>query len=246
MRSFLRSIMGSSPHMRGTRYDHMTFDSPDGIIPAHAGNTSRQENHDQWKRDHPRTCGEHWTAEQARFWLWESSPHMRGTLDGDAAAIGSPGIIPAHAGNTPRGAGRCCRAGDHPRTCGERVAFSPFAVCSTGSSPHMRGTPIPLSVLLFPSGIIPAHAGNTRHCSPEQGLSRDHPRTCGEHEGAFYASVMEKGSSPHMRGTHVRSADADAHHGIIPAHAGNTPRIVVVGADIGDHPRTCGEHTFRT
>ena len=45
-----------------------------------------------------------------------------------------------------------------------------------------------------------------------------------------------------MRGTLVDTGATIAWNGIIPAHAGNTLRVGVVNAHLGDHPRACGEH----
>ena len=55
--------------------------------------------------------------------------------------------------------------------------------------------------------------------------------------------IPKLGSSPRMRGTHVRVLHADAGQGIIPAYAGNTCRPAMVGGHPRDHPRVCGEHT---
>ena len=74
---------GSSPRMRGTRFDGELWCRRHGIIPAHAGNTSSIISISSSSRDHPRACGEH---------------HRR--LSGGFLFSG---IIPAHAGNTLAG-----------------------------------------------------------------------------------------------------------------------------------------------
>ena len=93
-------IMGSSPHMRGTRAEQADKAIGDGIIPAHAGNTPRRRLDNRLTQDHPRTCGEHKHTVKKFACKKGSSPHMRGTLaDCDDPAY-LHGIIPAHAGNT--------------------------------------------------------------------------------------------------------------------------------------------------
>ena len=52
-------VVGSSPRMRGTPIHHLSCRNVIGIIPAHAGNTSRQFSRGFFNRDHPRACGEH-------------------------------------------------------------------------------------------------------------------------------------------------------------------------------------------
>ena len=91
-----------------------------------------------------------------------------------------------------------------------------------GSSPRMRGTPRRRLLLAAESGIIPAHAGNTRIPARRRMEDRDHPRACGEHTTKTLPLGHYTGSSPRMRGTpdlHVAVRRVD---GIIPAHAGNT------------------------
>ncbi len=51
--------MGSSPRMRGTLGGCASDDRLRGIIPAHAGNTSKGRESPAAPGDHPRACGEH-------------------------------------------------------------------------------------------------------------------------------------------------------------------------------------------
>ena len=154
--------------MRGTQWLRMSRLLRFRIIPAHAGNTSEAGKRGAARRDHPRTCGEH--LKNMIFGLRRagSSPHMRGTRVSCDTCAGAIGIIPAHAGNTHPSSVSLTGNRDHPRTCGEhriRCCIFPF---SSGSSPHMRGTPQAEGQLALQRGIIPAHAGNTRnpprHC----------------------------------------------------------------------------------
>ena len=50
---------GSSPRMRGSHFIRQRSDFPVGIIPAHAGLTSRRSRKIGFARDHPRACGAH-------------------------------------------------------------------------------------------------------------------------------------------------------------------------------------------
>ena len=50
---------GSSPRMRGTLVQELSFDVPAGIIPAYAGNTDEGSCPRHPAPDHPRVCGEH-------------------------------------------------------------------------------------------------------------------------------------------------------------------------------------------
>ena len=147
--------------MRGTlrkgRHQRLQF----GIIPAYAGNTKRHGKTTLRPWDHPRVCGEHPRRMGVRHVRGGSSPRMRGTLALRPAARGVGGIIPAYAGNTIHR--RICKhhGRDHPRVCGEHLPDRPVMTKRAGSSPRMRGTLAFLSLGEYPTGIIPAYAGNT-------------------------------------------------------------------------------------
>ena len=153
--------------MRGTPMRRRWRTPPTRIIPAHAGNTR------QSATSHKCSCG--------------SSPRMRGTLSGVIQALVPVRIIPAHAGNTLHASMRFARIWDHPRACGEHMAFCLISVMRMGSSPRMRGTPDGIRVWNCGLGIIPAHAGNTITYTSFGILLGDHPRACGEH------SVLTRG-----------------------------------------------------
>ena len=106
----------------------------------------------------------------------------------------------------------------------------------------MRGTPPLMKNQRFEVRIIPAHAGNTRWIGNHRIIRRDHPRACGEHRFWTRNTLISCGSSPRMRGTRNRHEEPERHHGIIPAHAGNTHIIRRNNRLSGDHPRACGEH----
>ena len=192
---------GSSPRMRGTPFPHLRFVVPVGIIPAHAGNTSRPCMMPSLVQDHPRACGEHPYHALACSLRRGSSPRMRGTR-GHVRSNGEVGgIIPAHAGNTQSGHARGRSDGDHPRACGEHEHMTNEANGFRGSSPRMRGTLFRNRDDAIRHGIIPAHAGNTTFVALSAPTGRDHPRACGEHALAMTAFWALSGSSPRMRGT---------------------------------------------
>ena len=106
----------------------------------------------------------------------------------------------------------------------------------------MRGTRCRDSGAIRILWIIPADAGNTGHDHAGPDIRQDHPRGCGEHGVALHQIVVTLGSSPRMRGTQKKFADAKHEVGIIPADAGNTSICTCVPRTARDHPRGCGEH----
>ncbi len=212
--------------MRGTRAVCDGESCRIRIIPAYAGNTGLVHVRHSGNGDHPRVCGEHCGVCGAYFSCLGSSPRMRGTPGVDGQWRVAPGIIPAYAGNTPTFPWSTTAARDHPRVCGEHIAFVPAITVVVGSSPRMRGTLHDWPIQVVVEGIIPAYAGNTRLSSKN--------------------NAQPYGSSPRMRGTLVAVLFSFVQLGIIPAYAGNTAQGKLSHADVWDHPRVCGEHAQET
>lgn len=93
-------------------------------------------------------------------------------------------------------------AWDHPRVCGEHFLRCFRRIRSWGSSPRMRGAPMPHQ--------------------PAVPCPTDHPRVCGEHRSKTLDVMIEMGSSPRMRGARSTCENPYSLCGIIPAYAGST------------------------
>ena len=172
---------GSSPRVRGTRFQTKSAPLPAGIIPACAGNTFGFVRAAPPPWDHPRVCGEHKETSNGFAVIAGSSPRVRGTqlrVVEDAPCLG---IIPACAGNTSYDKNAGDATGDHPRVCGEHGIPTDADDFGKGSSPRVRGTLLAVPVEVLARGIIPACAGNTRIPARRRMEDRDHPRVCGEH-----------------------------------------------------------------
>ena len=229
--------------MRGTHENLDAFMDRLRIIPADAGNTLRRESVPHSSMDHPRGCGEHAATLVQRMGRQGSSPRMRGTLLCVRSAGLRSGIIPADAGNTGPAMPRCTVGRDHPRGCGEHKRRNSLKEKVSGSSPRMRGTPLPSFRRCNHRRIIPADAGNTAPEMRVKWVPKDHPRGCGEHLPCMSTStVVSAGSSPRMRGTRIGIIQDLQIVGIIPADAGNTIFKCRLAGLSQDHPRGCGEH----
>ena len=125
---------------------------------------------------------------------------------------------------------------------GEHAAELMSTTLKQGSSPHARGTLRCRHRAAAALGIIPACAGNTEVAGVVQFGGGDHPRMRGEHFGSGCWMPSGSGSSPHARGTHIRSCYPLFDAGIIPACAGNTRPANTRTARPWDHPRMRGEH----
>ena len=75
-----------------------------------------------------------------------------------------------------------------------------------------------------------------------KGISRDHPRIRGEHDGDVDAAVVAFGSSPHTRGALSQEIGQVDARRIIPAYAGSTIHWSPLRWRQWDHPRIRGEH----
>ena len=219
------SYLGSSPRMRGAPYSSTDGVGHHGIIPADAGSTEKLSYLNSVDEDHPRGCGEHSLTTIQKCTVCGSSPRMRGARVDYQTDLLPLRIIPADAGSTD-----CfCRESDQP----------------AGSSPRMRGArPLPL-FWIFASGIIPADAGSTPTSHRSARRMRDHPRGCGEHTPSCQPEASREGSSPRMRGALRSDLSSSTRQRIIPADAGSTTvskRLMIMRKD---HPRGCGEHSWR-
>ena len=167
---------------------------------------------------------------------------MRGALIGYRRHGILQRIIPADAGSTKMAIDYTQTPKDHPRGCGEHRLIDHVKIYETGSSPRMRGALQPGDTLSQIARIIPADAGST--CSGVHFLARvwDHPRGCGEHRPDSCRTGRNEGSSPRMRGAHIRSKNFNIPGGIIPADAGSTHASNSKSPALTDHPRGCGEH----
>ena len=94
--------LGSPPHTRGTRPDHVRAQPAHGITPAHAGNTFFLKLFLKIRKNHPRTRGEHTPTTIAAPLAIGSPPHTRGTPKASVSSALFGRITPAHAGNTCR------------------------------------------------------------------------------------------------------------------------------------------------
>ena len=109
--------------MRGIHDGLVSDVAPQGITPAHAGNTTTWKICKPSSGDHPRACGEYGSDHQFGAALLGSPPRMRGILYDFLNHITDPGITPAHAGNTDPASSRHETTQDHPRACGEYALF---------------------------------------------------------------------------------------------------------------------------
>ena len=232
--------------MRGIRRDFVLYAGSFGIIPAHAGNTAKNDPPERDQEDHPRSCGEY-VAEMFGYSSEEgSSPLMRGIHEKTTKKVNKKRIIPAHAGNTIQELSTFFRLRDHPRSCGEYSLAVSLSSRSLGSSPLMRGIRDMAHIFTSKARIIPAHAGNTYIVVFLELRCEDHPRSCGEYYLFRNLLLLSAGSSPLMRGIPFRRLPIDRRLRIIPAHAGNTQRFRFCFRHSKDHPRSCGEYFLLT
>ena len=214
------------------------------IIPAHAGQTFAADSFREIAPDHPRACGANRCQPEAVGHRHGSSPRMRGKRHVVSFQYFVCRIIPAHAGQTIRRTATPEKSTDHPRACGANITRHAGMNLTNGSSPRMRGKLILDVESPTEIRIIPAHAGQT---SPPEDLfkhDKDHPRACGANRCCPPSCAPSAGSSPRMRGKRPLGLQGDAHHRIIPAHAGQTAAAIIFFMVNPDHPRACGANSL--
>ena len=159
----------------------------------------------QW--DHPRSRGEYVAPVPFFCQVCGSSPLSRGIL-----ALALQPIVGYK---------------DHPRSRGEYFIPEPISFAESGSSPLSRGIQCCAVDPEGVEGIIPALAGNTSTARRLRRARADHPRSRGEYRYSGTGTLFTWGSSPLSRGIPHRNSGVVGPCRIIPALAGNTPRIMV-------------------
>ena len=86
--------------MRGKVILWDSFAAVSGITPAYAGKSSTSIRFGQYKKDHPRVCGEKQWLCRFLLRLLGSPPRMRGKAAGDDDRFFKFGITPAYAGKS--------------------------------------------------------------------------------------------------------------------------------------------------
>ena len=176
------------------------------------------------------------------------------------------GIIPAYAGNTPRGQqGRVVGSGSSPHTRGTPTC-PVWCHVRRRDHPRIRGEHRARSAgARTTRGIIPAYAGNTVRDAGHRGairgssphtrgtlpprslccpLPRDHPRIRGEHRDVMRILPLSVGIIPAYAGnTGAWRSPAEFVLGSSP-HTRGTPSWAITSLPITwDHPRIRGEHS---
>ena len=193
-----------------------------GLIPAHAGKTTRKARRRRLDRAHPRSRGENLRARRPGARDPGSSPLTRGKRLSSLSLWGPLGLIPAHAGKTHTYWHRVGPRSAHPRSRGENSPAIPSLFRRSGSSPLTRGKPRRGDKLADAGRLIPAHAGKTKLESFYRSERPAHPRSRGENSGSPFPARCAWGSSPLTRGKHPPEIPPVARARLIPAHAGKT------------------------
>ena len=234
---------GSSPLAQGKLRDQAQPEQSDGLIPAHAGKTTFDASRCSRIRAHPHSRGENAEgairAEESKG----SSPLTRGKPSRAVSTGGIRGLIPTHAGKTPRHAATAPCAWAHPHSRGENWISGAQLRGSEGSSPLTRGKRRDLPVRLAEDGLIPTHAGKTVRRSRARRPCRAHPHSHGENDIIIDGTLDNVGSSPLTRGKLLTPGRAAMGHGLIPTHAGKTHWESPPGHPRRAHPHSRGENT---
>ena len=132
-------IMGSSPLTRGKRQMERRHEGMAGLIPAHAGKTTRCTLSGAACAAHPRSRGENHVLAVESAQEFGSSPLTRGKPTTSGTPMVSARLIPAHAGKTDRPVNCMSVTPAHPRSRGENCVGGAHVNASRGSSPLTRG-----------------------------------------------------------------------------------------------------------
>ena len=215
-----------------------------GLIPAHAGKTTRPTPSQSKPGAHPHSRRENVIDDGEARTGGGSSPLTRGKQSRQPSVRAIRGLIPAHAGKTSAITTILETLGAHPRSRGENIYVDWQTLHSAGSSPLTRGKRRDNLDSDREDGLIPTHAGKTPACPSPFYRRWAHPRSRGENTAIPRRCVSRRGSSPLTRGKRHVVPPRRIHQGLIPAHAGKTSASPYGTARKWAHPRSYGENGF--
>ena len=217
-------MLGSSPLTRGKPLREIAGRTRHGLIPAHAGKTTRPTQPPSRPEAHPRSRGENGVV-SSPFAVFEgSSPLTRGKRPQTDDWCNTSRLIPAHAGKTKKSDHTDPGPSAHPRSRGENDDEAREEGVCAGSSPLTRGKLPRLATKRKAERLIPAHAGKTKVRGSVFHVGAAHPRSRGENRLVYWPTRTVMGSSPLTRGKRYRGCRRFRVWRLIPAHAGKTAR----------------------
>ena len=159
-------MRGSSPLTRGKHVQFCASIVSLRLIPAHAGKTCQSRLRRVGSTAHPCSRGENACGEAVTAVSVGSSPLTRGKPASPRSSRKKNGLIPTHAGKTPRRGQGHLQGAAHPRSREENMRTSIFMCSAGGSSPLTRGKHVDIETYSTTDRLIPAHAGKTRPSRP--------------------------------------------------------------------------------
>ena len=231
---------GPSPLARGNLAHLTSTATRSGAIPARAGQPGNSTCTNHCLRGHPRSRGATADWRQSKPHAQGPSPLARGNRPRQRQRTRAAGAIPARAGQ-PRTRRNCAkRSRGHPRSRGATPNATWVATLPMGPSPLARGNrPAPFRQG-FPSGAIPARAGQPHRSYEVIALARGHPRSRGATGMRSLDFDRDQGPSPLARGNLYVVGHALEHLGAIPARAGQPTLRSMQAVRAWGHPRSRG------
>ena len=205
-------------------------------------------------------CGGTVQPGQARYRGKGLSPRVRGNRGHNRLDAGSPGSIPACAGEPRNGNGPARLPAVYPRVCGGTISKQCCSGGIGGLSPRVRGNQLHPASLRSRSGLsprvrgnrtrppgfnrslrsIPACAGEPTRKAIRPAAWAVYPRVCGGTVGIGSAGRPDSGLSPRVRGNpRAGMVNAGASRSI-PACAGEPCGRLQMRANGTVYPRVCG------
>ncbi len=191
---------------------------------------------------HPRVRGAHLRTAKRSERESGPSPRARGSRAGHGRWVRAGRSIPACAGLTRALALVGTSPPVHPRVRGAHPHLGVGGDFATGPSPRARGSRHRTVLSGCASRSIPACAGLTSSTWPPPTPTPVHPRVRGAHPHLGVGGDFATGPSPRARGSRTSWRWWGLRHRSIPACAGLTHILALVGTSPPVHPRVRGAH----
>ena len=231
---------GLSPRMRGNLIVVINEASPQGSIPAYAGEPPCRRARCCTSSVYPRVCGGTEPLSEPLSEPLGLSPRMRGNLPAFSRVPPLGGSIPAYAGEPRATPPSAMTTTVYPRVCGGTSGSLRSFQRGVGLSPRMRGNLRPGQGSGSHFGSIPAYAGEPVKFFGPVVLREVYPRVCGGTGAKPGCRQPLPGLSPRMRGNLSGHRHRHRQYRSIPAYAGEPEPGPdhVRGHQV--YPRVCG------
>ena len=212
----------TTPRVRGKQQSDVGTPDKGRYNPACAGKTQSYEPVSPRASIQPRVCGENSPFRAGSGKREDTTPRVRGKLNGSVDFRDSCRYNPACAGKTHVFYSFDKLIAIQPRVCGENGTNHCWIRSSPDTTPRVRGKRTTYHQVYHAARYNPACAGKTMFPRFPMLITSIQPRVCGENSWFRKAWIVDDDTTPRVRGKHIMGFFSKIKKRYNPACAGKT------------------------